>query len=532
MKKQNVLAIFLSACLLFTACAPAVQSADDTVPPYTQENLITKEVPEGTVKIDLSDESIKVNGEEISSDATASVYTANDIVFYEEGKDFTYGEGTEKDEHSQAEADKHTVVHITEPGAYVLSGKLSAGQIAVDLGEDAKDDPNAVVTLVLYGVDITCTVAPAVIFYNVYECGEADEETAKMEVDTSAAGANVIIADGSTNNIRGSYVARIYKSVELNEDKTEVVDSKKLHKYDGAFYSKMSMNVYGEKESTGVLNIYAENEGLDTELHLKVYSGNIHIESGNDGINTNEDNVSVTHILGGTLNILTTGSTGEGDGIDSNGWLIVDGGVVTAAGCGISGDAGIDADKGVYIRGGQVIASANMLDHVQGDQIHLVLTFAQKQKGGTAYTLKNADGNIVLTCTPANDFQYLILSSPVITEGEYTLWQGETQLSAAKGGGQMGGGMGDPGMGRPEGERPEMPEGEMPEGNPPAKPEGELPSMPDGQFPPRPVDSRPDGEQHPGGDMGRPGMGQGGTAEASRTLVVTAGGNYYQIIAM
>lgn len=527
MNKNKIFAFCMAACLLLAACnAPAVENTPSTVPPYTQENMVTKEVSAEATKINLSDEGITVNGAKISTEETEAVYIANDIVFYLEGQDFTYGEGTEADEHSQEEADKHTVVHITQPGQYVLSGKLSAGQIAVDLGEDAEDDPNAVVTLVLDNVDISCTVAPAVIFYNVYECGEADEETAQMEVDTSAAGANVIIADGSENNIRGSYVARIYKSVELNEDKTEVVDSKKLHKYDAAFYSKMSMNIYGEKESTGLLNIYAENEGLDSELHLSLYSGNIHIESGNDGINTNEDNVSVTHILGGTLDIVVTGETGEGDGIDSNGWLIIDGGIVTASACATSGDAGIDADKGVYIRGGQVIAGGNMLDHVQGDQTHMVLTFSGRQKGGNTYTLKNEEGNIVLTVKPANDFQYLILSSPVITEGNYTLWQGETQLSAVKGG-QMGG-MGG-GMARPEGERPERPEGEMPEGEVPEKPEGEMPEMPEGGNPQGTPPAMPEGGQRPGGMGGFPGMGQNG-GQTSDSLTVTAGANYFQIL--
>lgn len=522
MNKQKILAICAAGCLLMTACTPASQEAASTVPPYVQENLTTGEVSESATKIDLSDENITVNGTDfrtVSTDVIYGVSVANDIVFYEEGKDFTYGEGTEKDAHPQEEADSHTVVHITQPGQYILSGKLSAGQIAVDLGEDAKEDPNAVVTLVLNNVDITCTVAPAVIFYHVYECGAADEETAKMEVDTSAAGANVIIADGTVNNIRGSYVARIYKSVELNEDKTEVVDSKKLHKYDGAFYSKMSMNIYGEKESTGILNIYAENEGLDSELHLTLFSGNIHIESGNDGINTNEDNVSVTHILGGTLDIVVNGSTGEGDGIDSNGWLVIDGGIVTASACATSGDAGIDADKGVYIRGGQVIAGGNMLDHVQGSQTHLVLSFLQRQQGGKTYTLKNANGSTVLTCQPTNAFQYLILSSPIICEGDYTLWQGQTQLSAVKGGAMMGG------MGKPEGERPEMPEGGRPEGERPEMPEG---SMPEGTPPSFPENGRPEGGQRPGG-MGDPDMGMGGNAAASEILSVTAGANYFQI---
>lgn len=101
---------------------------------------------EGT-QIHLSAEIITVDGKEISNDSSQAVYSANDIVFYLEGQDFTYGEGTKEDEHSQKEADAHTVVHITEPGKYVLSGELSLGQIAVDLGKDAKEDPEAVVTL-------------------------------------------------------------------------------------------------------------------------------------------------------------------------------------------------------------------------------------------------------------------------------------------------------------------------------------------------------------------------------------------------
>ena len=68
------------------------------------------------------------------------VFITNDIVYYESGKDFTYGEGGEEDAHSADLAAVHTVVHITQPGTYRLSGKLSRGQIAVDLGEGAEDD--------------------------------------------------------------------------------------------------------------------------------------------------------------------------------------------------------------------------------------------------------------------------------------------------------------------------------------------------------------------------------------------------------
>ena len=387
------------------------------------------------VQIQLSDQGITVAGAAAAAEPENGVHVANDIVYYESGKDFTYGEGTLRDAHTAEEAAAHTVIHITQPGTYRLSGKLSKGQIAVDLGEDAEDDPKAVVTLILDGADITCEVAPAVIFYRVYECGDSDEAT--KDVDTSAAGANVILADGSENTVTGSYVARIYKpdSVELNKDGTEVKDARKLHKYDAAFYSKMSMNITGGQENTGVLNIYAENEGLDSELHLTLNGGNINIFSGNDGINTNEDGVSVTTVNGGNLNIRVTGQTGEGDGIDSNGWLVINGGTVTASACSNSMDAGIDSDMGIHINGGTVIAGGHMLDRIEdGGQTYAVFAFAQTQGGNEEISLKAENGTVLLEYCPENAYSVLVYSSPSLKEGTYTLWSGKQQLFGQSGG--------------------------------------------------------------------------------------------------
>ena len=376
------------------------------------------------------------------------------------------------------------------------------------------------------------------IFYSVYECGSTDEDAAAATVDTSAAGANVLIADGTVNNVTGSYVARIYEpdSVVLSEDGTEVADSSKLHKYDGAFYSKMSMNVGGGEDGSGVLNITADNEGLDTELHLTINGGNINITSGNDGINTNEDNVSVTTINGGTLNIQVTGETGEGDGIASNGYLVINGGTVTAAACSTSGDAGIDASTGITINGGTVMASGNMYDPIDGgNQTYVVFSFASRQTGGETYTLQNADGETVGTWTPANDFIYLVVSSPDLTAGDYTLWQGDTQLAGsasegmggpgAMGGGQPGGGA-PPADGEAPADAPELPEGaEPPSGG--EVPEGEEPRA--GEEPPPDVPERPEGEEPPAG--GRPEDGTQSAAELSETFPLTEGGNFFTGIA-
>ena len=565
---KRMLCLMLALTLALGGCAQPSGQNGTTEPSGVTEPGATV-VSGGAAQTDADAISIALKGDAVDVEENAGVYTANDIVYYEAGRDHTYGEGEPGDAHEAAEAAAHTVVHITRPGTYRLSGTLDAGQIAVDLGDGAQDDPTAVVTLILDGVDITCTVAPAIIFYNVYECGSTDADAASPTVDTSAAGANVVIADGSVNTVNGSYVARIYKegTVVLDED-GEVEDAKKLHKYDGAFYSKMSMNVTGGAIGDGTLTIHAENEGLDSELHLTINGGHIIINSGNDGINTNEDEVSVTTINGGHITINVLGTTGEGDGIDSNGWLVINGGTVSASACGFSDDAGIDSDMGIYLNGGTVIASGNMLDTIAGGQATwAVFQFAAAQPGGTVVTMKNEAGEEILRWAPVNDFTSLVFSGEALAPGTYTLWADDVQMAAS---GMMGmGGSGFPGGGEGFEEMPGgVPgqfEGEPPEGDYqiPEQPGGQMQTqggvipggtVSDGTEPPQGAGSqitlpgefdqqRPEGDyqipeqpgvttQPQGGGFGgqRPdGMGQ--TGLLSEQFLIVQGGNYFMNVA-
>lgn len=477
---KNLISLWLTAALLCTFLCSCGTTAAVTA-------------------ITLDDSGITVNGAPASQQKSKAVYTANDIVYYEQGRDFTYGEGDETDAHSAEEANRHTVVHIQKAGTYRLSGTLSAGQIAVDLGEDADDKPSDVVTLILDNVNLTCTVAPAIIFYNVYECCDNDEDTATQTVDTKAAGANIVLADGSQNTVNGSYVAKIYESYTLNDAGTEVTDSDKLHKYDGAVYSCMTMNVSGEKKGNGTLTITAQNEGLDSERHLTLNGGTVNIVSENDGINTNEDGISVTTVNGGTLNITVSPTAAEGDGIDSNGWLVINGGTVNAFACGRSMDSGIDSDNGIFLNGGTIVATGNMLDRLaNGTQTFAVFAFADSQPADTVYTLKNEQGETVVSTTPANTFTQLVISSPTLKAGTYTLYRGETALSVAttnNGGGRpQGGNRPFDNTNEPPfdgNEPPQKPQGDFGERpsfgseTPPEKPEGETPPPFNGNEPPQ-----------------------------------------------
>lgn len=255
--------------------------------------------------------------------------------------------------HSAKEAYDNPVLHITKPGTYSLCGNWN-GQIMIDLGEkdDVFTDKNSRVKLILNGADVNCTVAPAFIAYSAYECDNGWEEKEKYsnEIDTSEAGINIEIADNSINNFSGT---NIYRMLKAQYKKDDSVVQKKLRKIDGAFYSYVSMNINGQEKSTGTLNITSGFEGLDDELHLTIDSGNINIYAQNDGINVNEDNVSVFTMNGGTLHIFA-GLGFEGDGIDSNGYIVVNGGLI-AGGTPSGADEILDSDCGNTLNGGNII---------------------------------------------------------------------------------------------------------------------------------------------------------------------------------
>jgi len=527
------------------------------------------------ITIVLSDSGITVDGAAASSDPSA-VYLSHDIIYYEDktayASGYPYGEGTEAERHSTDQAAAHTVVNITAPGTYRISGKLSQGQIRVDLGEDAFTDPTAVVTLILDNTDITCTVAPAVLFLNVYECDNGwSAETARSQVDTAVAGANVILAQDSKNLVTGSHVAKIFKDKE---------GEKKLWKQDAAFYSYMSMNINAEGDGSGTLDITADNEGLDSELHMTINGGHINIRAGNDGINTNEDGVSVTTINGGNLRIIA-GLGEEGDGIDSNGWLVINGGVVISS-ANPAADAGLDSDMGSYVNGGIVLALGSTMDWAESDseQVTMNLQFSSYKSSDSAIMVMQQDGTVVFAYDPSEDevlgsntrrYQGAVISCPnfavgdsylvsvggTVTGTEYAGVYDPAAVTGYEGGTRQGysgtdvtmrpgmggfGGMGGkdfggqrPGMGGTLPDGTAMPEGgkwfqngQMPEGMTP--PEGiQGGTAGDGQFQkpqrdPQQGGQFPEGMTPPEGFQGgqRPGMdgfggmsGQAGTPENS-----------------
>ena len=253
--------------------------------------------------------------------------------------------------HSAEEAYANPVLHITQPGKYILEGSWN-GQIYVDLGDkdECFTDESKKVTLIMNGVNVNCTVAPSVIFYSLYECdNEWENRTEAIStIDTSNAGATVVLADGSENNFSGANIFRILKAKYKNENSKV---QKKYYKTDGAFYTYVSLNIEG---TTGIMNITSSSyEGLDSELHITINGGYINIVSQDDGINVNEDHVSVFTLNGGRVTIFA-GQGAEGDVIDSNGYININGGIIAGASPSVADDM-LDSEDGTFISDNAVV---------------------------------------------------------------------------------------------------------------------------------------------------------------------------------
>lgn len=260
----------------------------------------------------------------------------------------------------------YTIVHITAPGTYRVTGTLSAGQLLVNLGEEAEADPAARVTLMLDQAQLSCAGAPAILFSRVYE-GAADE-----------AGAVLALADGSFNLV------------------------------DGTVVSQMSMRLEGD----GSLTVNAAGEGLSAARKLTLDGGNLTVAAQGDGIRSG----SALTVNGGFLSV-AGGRSGEGDGLRSGGTLALRGGTVFASGSETSG-SGLAADGGISLDGSTVVAAGAHNDAASNDSLQqfMELHFAAPVPEGSELCILNGE-TALYADQVTRAFSSLTFSAPELETG-------------------------------------------------------------------------------------------------------------------
>jgi hypothetical protein len=137
------------------------------------------------------------------------------------------------------------------------------------------------------------------------------------------------------------------------------------------------------------------------------------------------DENAYIHIYGGELYV-----NADGDGIDSNGDLYIDGGYIVVDGPEQAMNGALDKGGSAYISGGTVIAvgSSGMAETFGSDseQYSIKYGFESTLEAGTSIIITDASGNELLSYTLNKSASSVVFSSADIAEGEYTITAGET----------------------------------------------------------------------------------------------------------
>lgn len=214
----------------------------------------------------------------------------------------------------------------------------------------------------------------------------------------------------------------------------------------------------------GTVTITKAYEGIESQ-NITISAGMIDVTASDDGINVAGGNDSssmngrpgqnsfinssasgVLTITGGEITVNATG-----DGLDSNGSIVMSGGTVTVYGPTDSGNGSLDYDQSFEITGGNLyVAGSNGMAQIpstSSTQAFVAVGFTSTVAGGTEVTVTDSNGKVVTSFTPMKEFQMVLISEAEINTNEtYTITAGSQSVSVQGGSSSnlssMGGGMG------------------------------------------------------------------------------------------
>ena len=350
------------------------------------------------------------------------------------------------------------VININTTGNIEFTGEIKGAMIGVNTNNVTKD-----INIILNGVsiDTDSKKAPAIYVYNK----DKNYTDCKVTIKTVAGTKNYIEGgklkkvsligsdeldkyssyysnDSLTNYNKYSSYYGIYTSDEIanilfatvQADSEDLADSDPYYFYKASGAISSDIDLYFD--GVGFLSVTSKNkEGIETKGNLTFSggTGDYEIYAEDDCLNTttaSSNNGTVRNDLTINVNSLLAyvdPEASEGDAIDSNGKLIINGGTIYAFAHPSSPDAGLDSGNGTYINGGTVIATGNMIDQISSDskQDFIYASFNQIS-ADTLIVIKDQDDKIITAFKTGRNIGNLLYSSAYLDYESYKIYTGGT----------------------------------------------------------------------------------------------------------
>ncbi len=212
---------------------------------------------------------------------------------------------------------------------------------------------------------------------------------------------------------------------------------------DDGFHADSNLIING-----GSITVSRSYEGLEGQK-VTVTGGNIDITASDDGINAASPSASGSSTDGRPGNsdsnaLITIGGgyilvNASGDGIDSNGNVVISGGTVLVSGPTDNGNAAFDYNGEATVSGGTVIlcGSSGMAQGFseKSEQASFMYTLDSSASAGSSVALTDEKGNVIASFIPAKQYNNIVITSPSLKNGSsYKLVIGGTVSGADKNG--------------------------------------------------------------------------------------------------
>ena len=211
---------------------------------------------------------------------------------------------------------------------------------------------------------------------------------------------------------------------------------------DDGFHADNNLIING-----GSITVSQSYEGLEGQK-VTVTGGNIDITASDDGINaagsssssstggrpgSSDSNALIT--IGGGYIVVNA----SGDGIDSNGNVVISGGTLLVSGPTDNGNGAFDYDGEATVSGGTVIlcGSSGMAQGFsdKSEQASFMYTLDNSASAGSSVALTDEKGNVLASFIPAKQYNNVVISTPSLKSGSsYKLVIGGTVSGADKNG--------------------------------------------------------------------------------------------------
>ena len=214
-----------------------------------------------------------------------------------------------------------------------------------------------------------------------------------------------------------------------------------INSRDDAMHADKSLIING-----GEINVASAYEGIEAQS-ISINGGSIKLATIDDGVNAgggsdaSSMNRPGANPFDGDEDCVITISDGDiyinsaGDGIDSNGWLYINGGNIVVDGPTNNGNGALDAGLGIIMKGGQVIAiGASGMAESLGENSSIMnasIFLNATEAANTEIEIRDLDNNILISHTSAKSFNHIAVGLKEFAIGNtYTLYlNGKKQLS-------------------------------------------------------------------------------------------------------